>query len=227
MSPSETLPIRSAARSWPRTKIWSVVLRPMRDLIFFARPPPFIPLPWGGREPSLLVSFYCPPRRSRTPGRAGRGPAKSRSDCLLPLDPHDGAHATPDDRHRLAGERRVDELALGARFDLHRFLALGVDELDPNVAGAAEVHALLVRALTEKRWGDVTDAHHLGDRDAKHALDVIPDGGNSSAWLAARDNVGQRDRARLGLGLLQPVGEVLREGRGRQQRVGQAGAKTE
>ena len=53
-------------------------------------------------------------------------------------------------RHRFAGERGVDQLAHRARLDLHRLARVGIDELHPYVASAAEVHALLVRALAEQ-----------------------------------------------------------------------------
>ena len=93
--------------------------------------------------------------------------------------------------------------------------------------GAAEVHALLVRTLTKKRGSDVADTHHLGDGDAKHALDVIADGRNSAARFAAGHDVGQSERTWVGIALLEAVGNVLGERRGREERVGKAGAKSE
>src|SRR5439155_24006696 len=50
-----------------------------------------------------------------------------------------------DDGHRLPGQVRVGELAHRARLDRHRLPAVGVHQLGPDVAGAAEVHALLER----------------------------------------------------------------------------------
>src|SRR5439155_17267993 len=112
-------------------------------------------------------------------------------------------------RHRFAGERGVDQLAHRARLDLHRLARVGIDELHPYVASAAEVHALLVRALAEQRRRDVADAHDLGHSDAQNALDVIADGGYAAAGFAAGHDVRQRDPARLRVALLQTVGQVL------------------
>ena len=84
---------------------------------------------------------------------------------------------------------RVDQLAHGAGLDLHRLPAVRVDELRPDVAGPAKMHALLVAALAEERGRDVADAHHLGDGDAEHALDVIADRWDAAARLAPRHHM--------------------------------------
>src|SRR5439155_12048866 len=89
------------------------------------------------------------------------------------LDAHDVAAEEAHHRHRLARERGVDQLADRAGLDLHGLATLGVDQLHPHVARAAEVHALLVGALPEERRRDVADAHHLGHGHAEDPLDVI------------------------------------------------------
>ena len=81
------------------------------------------------------------------------------------------------------------------------------------------MHALLVWTLAKERGRDVADAHHLGHRDAEHALDVIADGRDSTTRFAARDDVRQPSPLTLTLSpegerdgvLLDPVGQVLRE----------------
>ena len=89
----------------------------------------------------------------------------------------------------------VDELAHRAGLEVHRLARVRVDKLDPDVAAAAEVHALLVRAFSEQRGCDVADPHHLRDGDAENLLDVIADLRNAAAGLAAGDDVGKRSRA--------------------------------
>src|SRR5207248_1797638 len=118
------------------------------------------------------------------------------------LDAHDVTAEKAHDRHRLARQRGVHELADGAGLDLHWRARVRIDELGPHMPGAAEVHALLVRTLTKKRGSDVADAHHLGDGDAQHALDVIADGWNSAARFAAGHDVGQSERTWVGIALL-------------------------
>jgi hypothetical protein len=87
------------------------------------------------------------------------------------------------------------------------------------------VHPLLERALPEERGSHVADAHHLVERGAEHALDVIPHGGYAAPWLAPGDDVEWPRSPGLGVGLGQPVGEMLGEGRCPQQGVEDAGAQ--
>src|SRR5205823_11662706 len=132
-----------------------------------------------------------------TPARAALGP-----DDVAPEESHRW--------HRLAREVRIDHLARGAGLDGHRLARVRVDHLHPDVSSAAEMHALLVRALAEQRWRDVAYAHHLVDGSAEHRLDVVAHHWNATTRLATRDRVPQR-RDRLPR-LLDPVGKVLGEG---------------
>src|SRR5260370_42642186 len=101
------------------------------------------------------------------------------------------------------------------------------------MARAAEVHSLLVGTFAEQGWSDVANAHHLGHGHAKHFLDVVADGGYAAARLSAGDDMRQfpsplpltLDPSPLkgrGSFLFHAIREVLRERRGRKQRVGEA-----
>ena len=125
---------------------------------------------------------------------------------------------------------RVDELAHGAGLEFHRLARVRIDQLHPDVAAAAEVHALLLRALAEQRRRYVANPHNLGDGDAENRLDVIADLRDPAARLAAGDDMGERRGSVVQVGAAwrrDQVGKELRErGRG-QKRVGEAGFQAE
>ncbi len=95
------------------------------------------------------------------------------------------------------------------------------------MAHPTEMHSLLVRALTEDRRRDVSDSHDLGHRDPHHLLDVVAYRGDAATRFATGDDMGQRVVRGFGRGHLQVIRQVLGERGGRQQRVGEPGAKRE
>src|SRR5882672_3938299 len=131
---------------------------------------------------------------------AAHAEARALAAAGRPLDANDVTAEEPHDRHRLAGQARVNELSDCARLDLHRRASLRVDQLRPDVPGPAEMHALLVGALAEQRRRDVADAHDLGDRDAEHLLDVVANGGYAAAGLSPGDDVSHGHGARIRVG---------------------------
>src|SRR5205807_3925540 len=149
---------------------------------------------------------------------------------VVAFNPGNVAAEKTDHWHRFAGEVRVDELAHGARLEFHRLARVRIDQLHPDVAAAAEVHALLLRALAEQRRRYVANPHNLGDGDAENRLDVIADLRNPAARLAAGDDMGERRGSVVQVGAAwrrDQVGKELRErGRG-QKRVGEAGFQAE
>src|SRR5215467_1800078 len=143
------------------------------------------------------------------------------------LDPYDVATQKAHHGHRLTRQARVNHLADGARLDHHRLSCVEVDELGPDLAGATEVHSLLMRALAEQRRRHVSDAHDLGDGCAQCGLDVVADRRYATARFTAGDDVDQCRGARVHLALLQSIGDVLSEGRRGQECVGKAGPEAE
>src|SRR5204863_6093677 len=77
--------------------------------------------------------------------------------------PHPNVVARPEaqERRRTMAKVRQHELALGAVVQLERGARLGVDQLGVDEAARAEVHPVLLFALTPERRADVADAHRL------------------------------------------------------------------
>ena len=94
--------------------------------------------------------------------------------------------------------------------ELDRRAGVGVDQLRVHEAAGAEVHAVLLLALTPERGADVADAHRLRHARAPTLLEPSAEGGLASAGLAGDEYALHRRSAQVGVALGRPLEEVRR-----------------
>ncbi len=103
-----------------------------------------------------------------------------------------------------------DELARGAVRELDRRARVGVDQLRMHEAARAEVHAVLLLALTPERRADVADAHRLRHAGTPSLLEPSAECGLTSAGLSRDEHPLHRRSAQIEVALGRPFDEIRR-----------------
>ena len=130
------------------------------------------------------------------------------------------ARPKPEQRRGAVAKMGEDELARGAVRELDRGARVGVDQLRVHEAAGAEVHAVLLLALTPERRTDVADAHRLRHARAPSLLEPRAECGLPSAGLSGDEHPLHRRSAQVEVALGRPLDEVRRVRRRQHDGIG-------
>ena len=120
------------------------------------------------------------------------------------------ARAEAQERRSAMLQMGQHQLTRGTVLQLDGAARLRIDQLGVHEAARAEVHAVLLLALSPERRADVADAHRLRDLRAPALLEPRPEGRLASSRLARDEDASDARAAEVEAAPLRPLDRVGR-----------------